>query len=129
MGLAGRVVERTGRIPHISYKWDAETDILTGAIKSSRKKVGGLTGSVELEGSDGSFILLDVAGGAIWGTIMVMLGYLAGASWKQVAHYATQVGIALFVVVVLALLLGHLLRPGAVPTGADRWLLLWAFRD
>ena len=72
MGLAGRVVERTGRVPHISYKWDAETDILTGAIKSSRKKAGGLTGSVELEGSDGSFILLDVAGGAICGVEVVV---------------------------------------------------------
>jgi hypothetical protein len=72
MGLAGRIVERTGRVPHISYKWDAETDILTGAIKSSRKKAGGLTGSVELEGSDGSFILLDVAGGTICGVEVVV---------------------------------------------------------
>jgi hypothetical protein len=72
MGLAGRVVERTGRTPHINYKWDAETDILTGAIKSGRRKAGGLTGSVELEGSDGSFILLDVAGGAICGVEVVV---------------------------------------------------------
>ena len=72
MGLAGRVVARTGRVPHISYKWDAETDILTGTIKSSRKKAGGLTGSVELEGSDGSFILLDVTGGAICGVEVVV---------------------------------------------------------
>ena len=72
MGLAGRVVERSGRVPHISYKWDAETDILTGSIKSGRKKPGGLTGSVELEGSDGSFILLDVAGGTICGVEVVV---------------------------------------------------------
>ncbi len=72
MGLAGRVVERSGRVPHISYKWDAETDILTGAIKAGRKKTGGLTGSVELEGADGSFILLDVAGGAICGVEVVV---------------------------------------------------------
>jgi len=72
MSLAGRVVERAGRAPHISYKWDAETDILTGAIRSGRKKAGGLTGSVELEGSDGSFILLDVAGGTICGVEVVV---------------------------------------------------------
>jgi hypothetical protein len=72
MGLAGRVVERTGRVPHISYRWDAETDILTGAIRSARTKAGGLTGSVELEGGDGSFILLDVAGGAICGVEVVV---------------------------------------------------------
>ncbi len=72
MGLSGRVVERTGRAPHIAYRWDAETDILTGSIRSAHKKAGGLTGSVELEGGDGSFILLDVAGGAICGVEVVV---------------------------------------------------------
>jgi hypothetical protein len=72
MGLAGRVVERTGRTPHIAYRWDPETDILTGAIRSGHKKTGGLTGSVELEGGDGSFILLDVVGGAICGVEVVV---------------------------------------------------------
>jgi len=72
MGLGGRVVERTGRVPHISYRWDPETDILTGSIKAGPKKASGLTGSVELEGSDGSFILLDVVGGAIHGVEVVV---------------------------------------------------------
>jgi hypothetical protein len=72
MGLAGRVVERTGRMPHIAYRWDPETDILTGAIKTGHKKTGGLTGSVELEGGDGSFILLEVTGGAICGVEVVV---------------------------------------------------------
>ncbi len=61
------------------------------------------------------FLPFNVAGGAVWGTAMVLLGYLAGASWKQVAHYATQVGIALFLVVVLTILLGHLLRTARNP--------------
>jgi undecaprenyl-diphosphatase len=61
------------------------------------------------------FLPFNVAGGAIWGAGMVVLGFLAGASWKQVAHYATQVGIALFAVVVLALILGHLLRSARDP--------------
>ena len=72
MGLGGRVVERTGRVPHISYRWDPETDILTGSVKAGPKKTGGLTGSVELESSDGSFILLDVVGGAIHGVEVVV---------------------------------------------------------
>jgi len=72
MGLGGRVVERSGRVPHIAYRWDTETDILTGAIKGGSKKAAGLTGSVELEGSDGSFILLDVVGGAIHGVEVVV---------------------------------------------------------
>jgi hypothetical protein len=72
MGLGARVVERQGRVPRISYRWDPETDILTGSIKGAKKEGAGLTGSVELEGSDGSFILLDVSGGAIRGVEVVV---------------------------------------------------------
>lgn len=72
MGLGARVVERQGSVPRISYRWDPETDILTGSIKGARKEGAGLTGSVELEGGDGSFILLDVAGGAIRGVEVVV---------------------------------------------------------
>ena len=72
MPLGARVVEREGKVPRVSYRWDAETDILTGAVKGIEKGGAGLTGSVELEGSDGSFILLDVAGGAICGVEVVV---------------------------------------------------------
>lgn len=72
MPLGARVVERKGRVPRISYRWDPETDILTAAVKGVEKGGAGLTGSVELEGSDGSFILLDVAGGAICGVEVVV---------------------------------------------------------
>jgi membrane protein DedA with SNARE-associated domain/membrane-associated phospholipid phosphatase len=61
------------------------------------------------------FLSFNAAGGATWGALMILLGFIAGASWKQVASYATQVGIALFVVVVLALILGHLLRTARDP--------------
>ncbi len=61
------------------------------------------------------FLPFNVAGGATWGAGMIVLGYLAGASWKKVAHYATQVGIALFVIVVLALVTGRLLRSARDP--------------
>ena len=72
MPLGARIVERTSRMPRIGYRWDPETDILTGAIKGGVKGGAGLTGSVELEGSDGSFILLDVAGGSICGVEVVV---------------------------------------------------------
>ena len=81
------------------------------------------------------FLPFNVAGGAIWGAMMILLGYIAGASWKQVAHYATQVGIALFLVVAATLILGHLLRTAGDPqswagrqvarlaaSGPARWL-------
>ncbi len=75
MGLAAKVVERKGKAPRISYRWDAETDILTGAVKGAARDEGkdaGLTGSVELEGVDGSFVLLDIAGGSIRGVEVVV---------------------------------------------------------
>lgn len=75
MGLLARVVERKGKPPRISYRWDAETDILTGAVKGAAKgeeSDSGLTGSVELEGVDGSFVLLDVSGGSIRGVEVVV---------------------------------------------------------
>ena len=72
MGLAAEIIERTGRVPHAVWKWDRETDILTGALKGVAKGKGGLTGSVELEGGDGSFILLDVAEGVIRGVEVVV---------------------------------------------------------
>jgi hypothetical protein len=73
MGLGARIVEKKGRVPHIAWRWDPETDILTGAVKrSAAKGAPGLNGSVELEGSDGSFVLLDVAGGAIRGVEVVV---------------------------------------------------------
>ena len=77
MGLGARIVEKKGRLPHVAWRWDPETDILTGAVKRTVKKGApapppGLTGSVELEGADGSFILLDVAAGLIRGVEVVV---------------------------------------------------------
>jgi hypothetical protein len=73
MGLAARIVQRKGKAPRVAYRWDPETDILTGAVKgASLGKNEGLTGSVELEGGDGSFILLDVQGGTISGVEVVV---------------------------------------------------------
>ena len=73
MALAARIVEKKGRLPHIAWRWDAETDILTGAVKRpAAKSASGLTGSVELEGGDGSFILLDVVAGTIRGVEVVV---------------------------------------------------------
>jgi len=73
MGLGARIVARKGRTPHITWRWDPETDILTGAVKRAAKQgAPGLTGSVDLEGADGSFVLLDVAAGAIRGVEIVV---------------------------------------------------------
>jgi hypothetical protein len=81
MGLGARIVERSGKTPHVTFRWDPETDILTGSVKGGGKGKGGLTGSVELEGGDGSFVLLDVASGAIRGVEIVV--------WPDVRTVAT----------------------------------------
>jgi hypothetical protein len=73
MALGAQIVPRAGKAPRVTYRWDPETDILTGAVRGAPKHPGGgLTGSVELEGADGSFILLDVAEGAIRGVEVVV---------------------------------------------------------
>ncbi len=72
MGLSARVVERQGAVPRIAYRWDSETDILSGAVRGAVRESHGLTGSVELEGNDGSFVLLDVHGGVIRGVEVVV---------------------------------------------------------
>ena len=60
-------VEPTAKAPaDVEYRWDADTDILTASCR--RDAVGeGLSGSVELTGSDGSWLILDIASGSING--------------------------------------------------------------
>jgi len=59
-----------GRLPKVSYRWDPETDILTATCKGV-PKTAGMNGTVDLEGRDGSFVLLDVAGGLLRGLDIV----------------------------------------------------------
>lgn len=59
-----------GKLPKVSYRWDPETDILTVACKGAGKS-GGMNGTVDLEGADGSFVVLDVAAGALRGLDIV----------------------------------------------------------
>jgi hypothetical protein len=52
--------------PEVEYRWDADTDILSAQL--SPAAVGeGMSGSVGLEGADGSWLILDVAAGRING--------------------------------------------------------------
>lgn len=56
----------THELPRAAYMWDADTDILSARIEPRRAGTG-MTGSVGLEGGDGSWVILDVAGGHIVG--------------------------------------------------------------
>src|SRR5258708_17232918 len=59
-----------GKLPKVTYKWDPETDILVATCKGVAKG-SGMNGSVDLEGADGSFVLLDIASGALRGVEVV----------------------------------------------------------
>ena len=66
MNIAVQVEPANGAPPEVEYRWDPDTDILTANLRA--KAVGeGMSGSVELEGRDGSWLILDVAAGRING--------------------------------------------------------------
>jgi hypothetical protein len=56
----------TSELPAVEYRWDADTDILTATMNAGAKGQG-MSGSVEIEGSDGSWLIFDVSGGRIAG--------------------------------------------------------------
>src|SRR3989454_12434291 len=66
MSFETRIEPLDGKLPKGSYRWDPETDILSVACRGVAR-AGGLNGTVDLEGDDGSFVLLDVAGRALAG--------------------------------------------------------------
>lgn len=70
MHFEARIEPLDGKLPKISYHWDPETDILSVACKGAGK-ASGLNGTVDLEGADGSFVVIDVAGGVLRGVDVV----------------------------------------------------------
>jgi hypothetical protein len=52
--------------PAVAYRWDTDTDILTARLEGVGTG-GGMSGSVELEGMDGSWLILEVSAGRING--------------------------------------------------------------
>ena len=66
VSFAVQIEPAQGDPPGVDYRWDADTDILTAAVRA--QTVGeGLCGSVELMGGDGAWLNLDVSGGRIHG--------------------------------------------------------------
>jgi hypothetical protein len=51
-------------LPAVDYRWDADTEILAAALRPNG--VGeGLSGSVDIEGTDGSWLMLEVMAGRL----------------------------------------------------------------
>ena len=71
MNIETRVEPLEGTLPTVVWRWDVETDILSGSF---RRVVGGtgLEGSVELSDDEGSVVVLDVAGGILCGLDVVV---------------------------------------------------------
>jgi len=64
MDVIVRVEPATGAVPAVKYRWDADTEILTVHI-AGPPGTDGLSGSVELEGMDGSWLMVEVEGGCL----------------------------------------------------------------
>jgi hypothetical protein len=104
MSLDTRIEPLTGKLPSISWRWDPETDILSGSFKG-KEKAGGLTGTVELTDEEGSIAVVDVAGGivrgldvVVWPEVSTIPGLTAPAPVKDgrviIPSRSSQPGIA-----------------------------------
>jgi hypothetical protein len=83
--IAVHVEPGTAELPAVDYRWDSDTDILTATLNNSVKGQG-MSGSVEIEGSDGSWLIFDVSGGriagvevAVWPDVRKVKGLVAPA--------------------------------------------------
>ncbi len=80
MKIAVQLQPATGSQQEVEYRWDPDTDILSAQILP-RATGEGMSGSVGLEGSDGSWLILDVGAGRINGVEI--------AVWPEVRKRAT----------------------------------------
>lgn len=70
MSVVAQMAPLAGALPRVTYRWDPDTDILSGAVTGAQGHKG-LTGTVGLEGSPGGFVVIDVEDGAIRGIDVV----------------------------------------------------------
>jgi hypothetical protein len=66
VNIAVQLEPPNGSLPAVEYRWDTDTDILTARLDAAGDGTGP-SGSVELEGTDGAWLILDVVKGRILG--------------------------------------------------------------
>jgi hypothetical protein len=66
LDISVQVEPASDGLPTVKYRWDSDTDILTATMDAGHKGKG-MSGSVEMEGADGSWLIFDVSGGRIAG--------------------------------------------------------------
>ncbi|SRR5581483_1398698 len=71
VSMEARIEPLNGPLPSLTWRWDPETDILSGSFKGTRT-AGGLTGTVELADEAGSIAVVDVNNGVICGLDVVV---------------------------------------------------------
>lgn len=71
MHVEAKVEPLSGPVPAVQWRWDTETDILSGAFPGPGGG-SGFEGSVELTDEEGSVLVLDVAGGVLQGLDVVV---------------------------------------------------------
>ena len=104
-----------GKLPIIRKELDKHLANATGFVRrrgphavfvgrfttALRVLVPGLAGMAELPYPE--FLLFNVLGALVWGTMFVLLGYCAGAAWERFATDASHVGLALLAIVFVGL--------------------------
>lgn len=91
MKIAVRLEPASESPAEVAYTWDPDTDILSAQL-STKTDGDGMSGSVGLEGSDGSWLILDVAAGrikgveiAVWPDVRKLAGFAPPAQVED-AH-------------------------------------------
>ena len=104
MNVVVQLAPASDPAPPVDYRWDRDTDILIAQLRDV-PKADGMSGSVELEGSDGSWLIFDGAGGriragevAVWPDVQKAGALVAPASIEEakitIPARASQPGIA-----------------------------------
>ena len=117
--MEAKIEPLAGALPSIGWRWDPETDILSGAFKGNRK-AGGLTGSVELTDAEGSVAVLDINNGVVCGIDVVVWPEVSTRSDIQVPARLTDGRVVLAVRRVAGR--GGIGRGGYHPLGRDQRL-------
>ena len=105
MRIALSVVSGDAAPAKVHYHWDADTDILGAEVRGADAGEPGLTGIVEIEGREGSWLNIDVRGGqsvgvevAVWPDVKIVPTLVAPApvpaAHLRVPARTSQPGIA-----------------------------------
>jgi membrane protein DedA with SNARE-associated domain len=111
-----------GRLPIIKHRLDEHLDDAQAFVRRRkgssvflgrfttilRVLVPGLAGMAEMHYP--TFLAYNVAGGAIWGTGFVLLGYFGAASYRRVETFASGAGLLLLAVIVAGWAASRLVR-------------------